>query len=101
MQEYAQQFYKSKAWLKCRNTYFKSKHGICERCGGTGLIVHHKKHITPMNINNADITLNEDNFELVCLDCHNKEHMCSGATQDGLIFNDCGDLVPPYSNSEL
>lgn len=36
--------------------------------------VHHKKHLTPKNINDPEITLNWDNLELLCLDCHRKEH---------------------------
>lgn len=36
--------------------------------------MHHKKHLTPKNINDPEITLNWDNLELLCLDCHQKEH---------------------------
>lgn len=39
-----------------------------------GYIVHHKCYIDTTNIYNPDITLNFDNLELLCLDCHNKEH---------------------------
>lgn len=38
--------YKSKAWQKCRDAYYISRFGICERCGGPGVIVHHKIPIT-------------------------------------------------------
>lgn len=48
--EYAKSFYKSKEWIKCRNSYITFVHGLCERCGKPGKIVHHKKKITPMNI---------------------------------------------------
>lgn len=73
------QFYKSKAWLTCRDGYIKSVHGLCERClkDGkvvTGYIVHHKVYLNDENINNPEVTLNWDNLEYLCFDCHNKEH---------------------------
>ena len=74
--EYAKAFYKSKEWIRCRDNYKRMKCYICERCGETKdiMIVHHKIYITPQNINNPDITLNYDYLELLCQDCHNKEH---------------------------
>ena len=39
-----------------------------------GEIVHHKVHITPVNINDESVTLNFDNLELVCRDCHAELH---------------------------
>lgn len=74
MKEYAKGFYRSMAWRKCRDAYFIKRNGICERCGNAGVIVHHKIYITPENINNPKITLNFDYLELLCCDCHNKEH---------------------------
>jgi hypothetical protein len=69
--EYALSFYRSKAWERCRAGYISKRYGIdggmCERCRKEpGYIVHHKIHITPMNINNPDITLNERNLQFVC-----------------------------------
>ena len=79
MQEYAENFYKSKAWQKCRKAYAKSKGGLCERCLNKGIykageIVHHKQHITPGNITDPNIILAWDNLELLCRDCHAQEH---------------------------
>ena len=79
MKEYAESFYKSIAWKKARATYAKSVGGLCERClryghYNPGEIVHHKIHITPENINNPNITLNFDNLELLCRDCHAATH---------------------------
>ena len=39
-----------------------------------GVIVHHKVHLSPDNIHNPEITLGWDNLELLCRDCHAKEH---------------------------
>lgn len=48
---------------------------ICARDAEShGYIVHHKCYIDLKNIWNTDITLNADNLELLCIDCHNKEH---------------------------
>jgi len=79
MKPYAEQFYKSQAWKKLRDTYFQKKAGLCERCAKDGLIVpgvivHHKTYITPENINDTNITLSESNLEVLCRSCHEKEH---------------------------
>lgn len=94
MKPYAKKFYKSSAWIKCRESYFNMQHGICERCGEAGHIVHHKEYITPSNINEPNITLNWDNLELLCQECHNKEHMTKQTNiREGLKFNSKGELV--------
>lgn len=79
MKEYAESFYKSKAWQNTRTAYAKSVGYLCERCLKDnqyvkGEIVHHKKHITPSNIYNPEITLNWNNLELLCRECHSKQH---------------------------
>lgn len=71
-------FYKSQAWLTCRDTYL-AKHSLCERCLKDGIItpakiVHHKVWLNKNNVNDASISLNHDNLEALCQDCHNKEH---------------------------
>ena len=38
------------------------------------MVVHHKIHLTPYTMNDPDISLNYDNLELLCMDCHNREH---------------------------
>lgn len=79
MKEYAKVFYKSKEWKHCRNAYAKSVGNLCEICLQKGLIkpgeiVHHKIHITPDNISDPLITLDWNNLELVCRDCHAMIH---------------------------
>jgi 5-methylcytosine-specific restriction endonuclease McrA len=94
-QPWAEWFYKSKAWTDCRDAYFISQHGICERCPGAGKTVHHKIVLTPENINDPSITLNWEHLELLCQDCHNKEHHGSDeeVIREGLMFDENGDLV--------
>lgn len=96
-------FYQTKAWRDCRNGYYKHKHGLCERCSAPGKIVHHKVYITLDNLNDPSITLNWDNLELLCADCHNKEHFAKHRPlREGLMFDEQGnvvldtDYIPPY-----
>ncbi len=85
--DYAKGFYASEAWRKTRRAYLLSRGGICERCRKEyeqgrrslaslrpGVIVHHRRYITPDNINDSKVTLSFDNLELLCDDHHNKEH---------------------------
>lgn len=74
---------------------------MCERChSALGFIVHHKKYITPENINDPNITLSWDNLEYICQDCHNIEHSEKFV---GLryTFGPDGQIVPapPLKNS--
>lgn len=76
---FAKGFYHSKEWEQCREAYIKYKGGLCERCYANGIItagviVHHKIYLTPDNITDPLIATDFDNLELLCVDCHNKEH---------------------------
>jgi 5-methylcytosine-specific restriction endonuclease McrA len=76
---FAHQFYVSPEWIRCRRLYADSVGRLCERCYAAGKIVpgtevHHKIRLTPNNIRNPEITLNWDNLELLCDDCHKNEH---------------------------
>ena len=93
MQPWARWFYKSAAWRRCRDAYYKARFGLCERCGGPGKIVHHRIYLTPQNIHDPDVTLNWENLELLCQTCHNAEHASYGVTAEGLAFDENGDLV--------
>ena len=103
MKEYAKSFYQSDAWKKARQTAIKRANGLCERCRAAGrfvpgVIVHHKKYITPGNIHDARVTLALDNLELVCEDCHNKEHKAKHITR--YRFDGNGNLLPPTGEKE-
>ena len=67
-------FYKSDIWKLAREIKIRSVNGRCERCGGIGFEVHHKDRLTVDNVNDSSISLNPENLELLCKDCHNKEH---------------------------
>ena len=92
--DFAKTFYNSKAWRQCRDAYYTSKHGLCERCSGAGKIVHHVVWLTPDNINDPNISLNFEHLELLCQTCHNQEHHEKiSPLRDGLMFDADGNLI--------
>jgi 5-methylcytosine-specific restriction endonuclease McrA len=92
-QKYAQSFYNSKAWRDTQAAYMSGRYYICERCGDVARIVHHVKHISPQNIADKSITLDWDNLEALCIDCHNAEHFGGAVIANGLCFDENGDVV--------
>lgn len=79
MKEYAEKIYKSMAWKKLRDQYLKSVGGLCERCYKKGYvkpaeIVHHKVYISAANVDDPSVTLNMENLEALCRECHEREH---------------------------
>jgi len=93
MREFARDLYQSKAWKAVRDAYMASKHGLCERCHNAAQIVHHRKHLTPNNIKDINITLNWNNLECLCRECHAQEHEGVSPCEDGLRFDESGNVV--------
>jgi 5-methylcytosine-specific restriction endonuclease McrA len=87
------EFYNSKEWRRLSKLFLKSKHFICERCGGVADVAHHKIHLNKRNVNNPDISLNMVNLQSLCLECHNAIHSASMATAAGVCFDSEGNLV--------
>lgn len=74
-----EKFYKSKAWQDCRDSFIKSKGGLCERCLKKGEVVpaeiaHHIKELDDVNVHNPSIALSWDNLQAVCRKCHGEIH---------------------------
>lgn len=74
--EFARKFYDSSAWKKTRKAFIDYRisidGGMCQKCkDALGYIVDHIEELTPDNINNPTITLSFDNFQYLCLKCHN------------------------------
>lgn len=72
-------FYRTEEWIKLTEKIKLQSAGKCAICHKTvsdwrTLIVHHKIHLTMDNVFDPNISLNENNLETICLDCHNKEH---------------------------
>lgn len=107
---FSDKFYHSKRWKRCRTNYIENRRmvdgGMCERCHEkVGEELHHKIVLTPENINNAEISLGEDNLVWLCKDCHfevHRELIMNGfrrktyrkILQNGCYFDEEGQLVP-------
>lgn len=68
--EFAKAFYRSKEWQKTRDYVLKRDNYLCVECGSPAEEVHHKKHLTPSNINDITVTLNPNNLVSLCKSCH-------------------------------
>lgn len=67
-------FYNSKPWITLRNKIRKDKRMRCDMCGRLihgKSIVDHMIEIDETNYQDESITLNEENCQLLCLECHN------------------------------
>jgi len=110
-------FYNSKAWKRLRMALILERGAVCSHCHADMstmpnlLIAHHTKELTEENILDPTIALNPELIDLICLDCHNKEHNrfsrdgiekkvyivwgppCSGKTSMVLQSMERGDLI--------
>ena len=94
--EFAAAFYNSSAWRKCRKAYISAREsidgGMCEYCKEEpGYIVDHIEELTPWNISDPSIALNFDNFQYLCLACHNAKTFSKGMR---CILTANGEVVP-------
>ena len=95
--EFAKAFYHSKAWQRCRASFIAERitidGGMCEHCKERpGYIVDHKEELSSNNIDNPDISLNHDNFQYLCLSCHNKKTFRKNFIGE---FDKDGQPIPP------
>ena len=96
MKEFAKRFYKSKTWRNVRERVWSRDKGLCQECLKNGIIregdtVHHIIPITVDNIDDETITLNMDNLETVCRDCHAKVH--GKYSQDRYKVDELGRVI--------
>jgi 5-methylcytosine-specific restriction endonuclease McrA len=78
-------------WQVARQIKYQEQNGKCERCGRVGEEVHHKIRLTVDNVKDPTVSINQDNLELLCKDCHNKEHK---RFTKGKEFDSDGNLIP-------
>ena len=79
MKPWAEFFYKSQQWKHCRDYILKRDKGLCQDCLKKGRLtpaeeVHHITPLTPENITDPSITLNEENLISLCRECHKARH---------------------------
>lgn len=90
-------FYHSPEWRKCSKSFASEKRYICERCGKYcegHMIVHHKIRLNETNVKDVNISLNWNNLELLCIDCHNKEHFSTEKVEEhhDIVWHKDGSL---------
>ncbi|MEN2765669.1 hypothetical protein [Ornithinibacillus xuwenensis] len=73
------QFYASDNWINLRLSLINERGNKCARCNeiiprSRDIIGHHKIELTPENVHDHSISLNPELIEIICFDCHNKEH---------------------------
>lgn len=92
-------FYASDEWIKLRLSLVIERGNTCQRCKqvipkARDIIGHHTIELTPENVHDHSISLNPKLIEIVCFDCHNKEHKrfgYKGAKEVYLVYG------PPMS----
>lgn len=75
-------FYCRKPWKELSYRLKVERGGRCARCnfvavtkeGWAYLIGHHTVELDDEKVDDPAISLNPDLVEIICLDCHNKEH---------------------------
>lgn len=92
------QFYKTKAWQRCRQAFIDSRlaidGGLCQVCGEEpGLIVHHTIWLDDDNCNDPSISLNPALFLYECQTCHNKEKDQRKATPGRCLYGPNGEIL--------
>lgn len=93
MKRYTKQnkkFYDSKAWKVCRDYYISKRvmvdGGMCEICGHRlGKEVDHIIELNESNVHDPSISLNHDNLQYLCKECHN---MKTFSTDNRTVFFD-------------
>lgn len=104
-----EEFYQTTAWKKVRRNIWLKQACLCARCHRSVYvntisewipkekrlkgIVHHKEYLNDLNYEDTNISLNENNLEGLCIDCHNKEHFTTLVTRNDLMFDEEGNLI--------
>ena len=79
MKDWAISLYKSKRWQQVREYCMTRDHRLCQDCLKKGRYtpaeeVHHIIPLTPLNIDDASISLNPENLVSLCRECHRERH---------------------------
>ncbi len=94
--------YNSKAWKQKREYILKRDNYLCVQCGEPAEEVHHKEYVKESNVNDVNITLNDNNLVSLCRDCHCRIHDADrmkletkeNDEMQKFFFDDEGQLVP-------
>lgn len=93
-QAWSKTFYDSAQWKATRRAALVRDRYTCQLCGARAEEVHHITELTPLNIKDVNITLNLDNLQSLCHECHTRITKGEvGDCADGFVFNSDGLLV--------
>ena len=84
-------FYDSVKWKKVRAYIKKRDHGICTKCGGIGVEVHHIIPLAETNVY-TELAIDPNNLTLLCVECHNAERSVNGLVRHDVYFDAEGNL---------
>lgn len=92
----ANKFYDSKAWKLCRKYYIDKRinidGGMCEHCKERlGYIVDHKEELNDSNLDDVTVSLNHNNLQYLCIECHNRKTFSKSDDNRGVRFNEFGE----------
>ena len=91
--DWAISFYNSGAWKAVRREVLRRDHYTCKHCYRRASEVHHIIELTPDNLHDHTVSLNPDNLEALCHDCHTKETKDSTDIIKGYIFDEEGQVI--------
>lgn len=103
-------FYNSKLWNNVRKNVWLKQNLLCSVCGKPvyvdGIsdylpkekrrigIVHHKIWLDNNNLDDDNITINENNLIGVCKECHENIHHSNMSCRKDMMFDEDGNIVP-------
>ena len=91
-ESWAARLYNSKAWRDLRRRLIIEAQYKCTICGANHLldphhlIGHHQCVLTPNNVNDPAISLNPDNVEIICKQCHDQMHQRFGFNNNRNVY---------------
>ena len=94
---FSKKLYGSKEWRNVRQSVLNRDMYICQICGKpNSKTVHHIIELTPININDTNITLNTDNLITLCEECHRCVHDDYTYSREEVryVFDADGNLIP-------
>ena len=98
--DFSKSFYNSKEWKMVRESALRRDNYLCVVCGKPADEVHHIKHLSPDNIYDPSVSLNLENLQSLCRDCHFEAHRGEHASgraareeQPQYIFDENGLLI--------
>ena len=93
---FSKKLYGSKQWRDIRNFVLHRDFYMCKICGEINCnTVHHIIELTPVNVNDASVTLNPDNLITICNQCHDEVHDRNyRQEQNRYTFDADGNIIP-------